>query len=108
MRFSNGGHLFAAAHGNAIQVFNTWTFDIVAVLKGHNGKVRSLYWTPDDQLLVSAGSDGAVYTWNVLDSKRDSEHILKGCGYSSAVSTPDGKNIYAVGSDRMLKVSILP
>ncbi|TPX34714.1 D-alanine---D-alanine ligase [Synchytrium microbalum] len=103
VRFSNGGHLFAAAHGNAIQVFNTWTFDIIAVLKGHNGKVRSLHWTPDDQFLVSAGSDGAVYTWSVLDSKRESEHILKGCGYSSAVSTPDGKRIYAVGSDRMLK-----
>ncbi|TPX41520.1 hypothetical protein SeMB42_g05538 [Synchytrium endobioticum] len=103
VRFSNGGHLFAAAHGNAIQVFNTWTFDIVAVLKGHNGKVRSLHWTPDDQFLVSAGSDGAVYTWSVLDSKRESEHILKGCGYSSAVCTSNGKKIYAVGSDRMLK-----
>jgi hypothetical protein len=34
--FSNGGHLFAAVHGNVIQIYSTVTFDNI---KGHNGKV---------------------------------------------------------------------
>lgn len=37
--FSNGGHLFAAVHGNVIQIYSTSTFENVGNLKGHNGKV---------------------------------------------------------------------
>ena len=37
--FSNGGHLFAAVHGNVIQLYSTSTFENVGNLKGHNGKV---------------------------------------------------------------------
>ncbi|KAJ3096593.1 Cilia- and flagella-associated protein 57 [Phlyctochytrium planicorne] len=102
-RFSHGGHIFAAVHGNMIQLYSTWTFDNIGNLKGHNGKVRSLYWTPDDNVLVSAGSDGAVYTWFVKDLKRESEHILKSCNYTSAVCSINGKSVFAVGSDKVLK-----
>ncbi|KAJ3142003.1 Cilia- and flagella-associated protein 57, partial [Physocladia obscura] len=101
--FSNGGHFFAAVYGNMIQLYNFWTFENISILKGHNGKVRSLYWTPNDEIIVSAGSDGAVYSWNVKDAKRDGEYILKNCSYSSAVSSNDGKYLYAVGSDRFLR-----
>jgi WD40 repeat protein len=86
-----------------IQLFSTWTFDNIANFKGHNGKVRSLHFTPDDSLLVSSGSDGAVYTWVVRENKRENEHILKSCGYTSAVCTPNGRSVYAVGTDRILK-----
>ncbi|CAF4729438.1 unnamed protein product, partial [Rotaria magnacalcarata] len=62
---SNGGHLFAAVHGNVIQIYSTVTFDNVTNLKGHNGKVRQLIWSPDDTRLFSCGMDGAVYEWEV-------------------------------------------
>jgi WD40 repeat protein len=39
--FSNGGHLFAAVHGNVIQIYSTVTFENITNLKGHNGKVCS-------------------------------------------------------------------
>ncbi|KAJ3227958.1 Cilia- and flagella-associated protein 57 [Clydaea vesicula] len=102
-KFSNGGHIFAAVHGNTIQVYSTWTFENICVLKGHNGKVKSLYWSPDDNFIVSAGADGAIYTWNIRDLKRESEYILKTCAFSSAICTPNGKVVYAVGSDKMVK-----
>ncbi|KAH9271594.1 hypothetical protein BASA83_006204 [Batrachochytrium salamandrivorans] len=102
-RFSNGGHSFAAAHGNIIQIFSAWTYDNIDNLKGHNGKVKSLYWTPDDGSLVSAGSDGAVYTWNISQFKRENEHILKTCSYNSAVCSSNGKVVYAIGSDKYIK-----
>jgi WD40 repeat protein len=102
-RFSNGGHVFAAAHGNIVQIYSTWTFENLENLKGHNGKIRSLYWTPDDGNLVSAGSDGAVYTWNMRTMKREHEHILKSCGYFEAVCSPNGKAMFAVGTDKMIK-----
>ncbi|KAI8896953.1 quinon protein alcohol dehydrogenase-like superfamily, partial [Globomyces pollinis-pini] len=101
--FSNGGHIFAAAHGNIVQIFSTWTFENIENLKGHNGKVKSLYWTPDDGCLVSSGSDGAVYTWNMKTMKREHEHILKSCSYYSGICLPNGRVTYAVGSDKMIK-----
>ena len=38
-RFSNGGHLFAAANSNLIQIYSTYSFENVGNLKGHSGKV---------------------------------------------------------------------
>jgi WD40 repeat protein len=86
-----------------VQIFSTWTFENLENLKGHNGKVKSLYFTPDDGCLVSAGSDGAVYTWNMKLMKRENEHILKSCSYFDAVCSPNGKVMYAVGNDKMIK-----
>lgn len=47
------------------------------ICRGHNGKVKSLAWLPDDTKLVSAGVDGAVYEWRLKDFKRSKENVLK-------------------------------
>ena len=101
--FSNGGNFFAAVHGNVIQIYNMYTCENVGNLRGHNGKVRSVCWSADDTKIVSAGLDGAVYEWKLKDFKREKENVLKGCNYTCVVSTPDNRNIYAVGSDKKLK-----
>ncbi|XP_071953862.1 cilia- and flagella-associated protein 57-like isoform X1 [Antedon mediterranea] len=101
--FSNGGHMFAAVHGNVIQVYSTSTFEIINNLKGHNGKVRSIVWSADDSKLVSCGMDGAVYEWNSFSGKREGESVLKSCSYTCVTVSPDGKTTFAVGSDRTLK-----
>ncbi|XP_039259037.2 cilia- and flagella-associated protein 57-like isoform X2 [Styela clava] len=101
--FSNGGHLFAAVHGNVIQVYSSTTFENVSNLKGHNGKVRSIAWTADDSKLISAGMDGAVYEWSTATAKRVNEAVLKTCAYTGVTASPNGKHTYAVGSDKSLK-----
>ncbi|RHY38256.1 hypothetical protein DYB38_007604, partial [Aphanomyces astaci] len=102
-QFSTGGHLFAAVNGNTIQVFSMNTCDLVANLRGHNGKVRSIYWNYDDSGLISAGMDGAVYQWDLDESKREGEFVQKGVPYYSAVCNREGTSVFAVGSDKMLK-----
>lgn len=101
--FSNGGHLFAAVHGNIIQIYSTTTFENVLNLKGHNGKVRAVVWSADDAKIVSCGMDGAVYEWETSTGKRVGESVLKSCSYTSVAISPDGKKTYAVGSDKTLK-----
>lgn len=101
--FSNGGNLFAAVHGNVIQIYSTITFENVANLKGHNGKVKSIVWSADDSKLVSCGLDGAVYEWETYTGKRVGESVLKSCHYTGVAVTPDGKTTFAVGSDKTLK-----
>ncbi len=66
-------------------------------LRGHNGKVRALFWSQDDTRLISAGVDGAVYEWRLKDLKRDKENVLKGCNYATVLATPDCKTLYAAG-----------
>lgn len=39
VRFSHGGHMFAAAYGNVIQVYHTYTAQYMLTLRGHNGRV---------------------------------------------------------------------
>jgi WD40 repeat protein len=103
-RFSNGGQYFAAVNGNTIQVFSSWTFALISTMKGHIGKVRSIYWTEDDLSLVTSGMDGAIYEWNVLDGRRKSENVLKSNSYYSAVFDSASNQMYGVGSDSTLKV----
>ena len=55
-RFSVGGQSFAAVNGNTIQIYSTYTCENIYNLRGHNGKVKSIYWTQDDTKLVSAGA----------------------------------------------------
>ncbi|NXK61399.1 CFA57 protein, partial [Sylvietta virens] len=101
--FSNGGHLFAAVNGNVIQIYSSITFENVTNLKGHTGKVHAIKWSADDTKLVSCDTHGAVYEWNLLTSKKESECVLKTCIYSSISLTYDAKIIFAVGSDQTLK-----
>jgi len=60
IRFSHGGHLFAAAHGNnASFVYNFYTYNGDSPppqfqCKGHIAKVRAIDWFDDDTGFVSA------------------------------------------------------
>ncbi|XP_003462565.1 cilia- and flagella-associated protein 57 [Cavia porcellus] len=101
--FSNGGHLFAAVNGNVIHIFTTTSLENITNLKGHTGKIRSVVWNADDSKLISAGTDGAVYEWNLSSGKRETECVLKSCNYNCVSISPDGKIIFAVGSDQTLK-----
>lgn len=59
-QFSNGGQYFAAVNGSVIAIYEFYTCEKVIDLRGHNSKVRSLYWSKNDHYLVSCGQDGAL------------------------------------------------
>ncbi|XP_076326508.1 cilia- and flagella-associated protein 57-like [Tachypleus tridentatus] len=101
--FSNGGHIFAAVHGNVIQLFSSITYENFANFKGHNGLIRTLVWSTNDHQLVSCGMDGAVYEWDVLSGTRSGESVLKTCSYTGVSTSSDGKTTFAVGTDRTIK-----
>ena len=73
IKFSNGGHLFAAAHGNnASFVYNFYTYNGDTPppqfqCKGHIQKVRSIDWFDDDTGFVSASQGGDVYFWDLIN-----------------------------------------
>ncbi|KFP24558.1 WD repeat-containing protein 65, partial [Colius striatus] len=101
--FSNRGGLFAAVNGNVIEIYSSITFENINNLKGHSGKIHAVKWSTNDTKLVSCDTHGAVYEWNLLTGKRESECVLKSCIYSSIALSSDAKTIFAVGSDQTLK-----
>jgi WD40 repeat protein len=105
--FSHGGHLFAAANTNLIQIFSTFSFENTANLKGHNGKVRCIKWSQDDTQIVSCSMDGAVYEWGVLSGRRENECVVKSCSYTSLTLTPDLRTTFVVSTDSTLSEMIL-
>ena len=102
-KFSNGGQYFAAVNSTTIFIHSTWSYELVATLKGHIGKIRSIHWSDDDTRLISSGMDGAVYEWNVFEGRRESENVLKSCSYYSAILASKSGPIYATGNDNRLR-----
>lgn len=101
-QFSHGGSHFAAVLGSVIMIYNFWTCELLHTIRGHNGPVKSVYWSLDDTSIVSAGMDGAVYERRLDEGRRHQEWVQKSCHFSSAVISMDGK-IYAVGDDQYIK-----
>jgi cilia- and flagella-associated protein 57 len=101
-RFSNGGDLFAAAAGNAINVYNFYTFACIAQLRGHNQKVLTINFDPIGQGLLSAGMDGGVIFWDLTKGVRSGELSQKGVVYTSAIVGPN-KEVLATGTDKLVK-----
>eukprot|EP00930_Biecheleria_cincta_P085307 TRINITY_DN746_c0_g1_i2.p1 TRINITY_DN746_c0_g1~~TRINITY_DN746_c0_g1_i2.p1 ORF type:complete len:1283 (-),score=294.40 TRINITY_DN746_c0_g1_i2:68-3874(-) len=109
-RFSNGGQFFAAVNSNTIQVYKTYTCEVVCNLRGHQSKVKSVCWTVDDSRLVSTGADGATYEYDIIkEGRRISEWSQKGTSFSSVIvytssdASSQSTTLYVTGTDKMLK-----
>jgi len=109
-RFSHGGQFFAAVNSNTIQVYKTYTCEVVCNLRGHQSKVRSVCWSADDSKLVSTGADGAAYEYDIIkEGRRCSDFTQKGTNFSCIITYTATENaqqtntVYVVGSDKTLK-----
>ena len=102
--FSNGGQLFAAVQNNTIYIYSTYSFQAKATLKGHNNKVTGLQWISDDTRIISCGTDGAIYEWNLATGERVRENVKKSCAYTSIALSADDTTLYAVGLDKKMRV----
>ena len=92
-----------AAVSDVIHVYNTISFKLIHLLKGHQGEVTSICWSLDDLKLVSCADNGSVYEWNISTGERTQEVVVKLCAFSYLTLSPDSSTIFAVGSDRTVK-----
>ncbi|KAJ9445781.1 hypothetical protein DIPPA_28724 [Diplonema papillatum] len=110
VKFSHGGQYFAAI-GNPwcrISVFNTYTFQPLTSkenpggvpLTGHSAAVQSIWWSHSDQMLISAGSEGAIYEWKVTCGKRNeaNESVTKNVMYHCVRYDDDSQTLAALGT----------
>ena len=60
IRFSNGGHMFAAGGGSYTHIYNFYTVDCPPsqVCKGHQGRITSIDWFEDDSGFADSCNQG--------------------------------------------------
>lgn len=103
VRFSYNGHLFAAVNGNVVQVYTTIGFYNPFILKGHTGKVKALLWSQTDLKILSMGTEGAIYEWDMVTGVRSREFILKGIALRDIALSSDTSFIYCIAHDDCIR-----
>eukprot|EP00906_Rhabdomonas_costata_P011478 RCo016356 len=108
VRFSPGGQYFAAVVVNRIQIYNAYSFELLGSLQGHSSMVKSICWTKNDQGIVSAGFEGAVYEWKLEGMKREDadDNVVKSVAYSSLCFDDTTGMIAAVGTSKVTEPGV--
>ena len=67
IRFSNGGHLFAAGVGFGSWIYNFYTVECPPTLqcKNHSGKIMNIEWFEDDSGFADCCAGGHVYFYDL-------------------------------------------
>ncbi len=106
-----GRYAFAGAED-----FNVYRWEIdgtpesKTVFKGHNSWVRCVDFSPNDELLFTAGYDDHIGIWNTADAEPKPVTMIeahKGWVRWVRVS-PNGKLLASCGNDNLIKVWNLP
>ncbi|XP_076234209.1 testes of unusual size [Calliopsis andreniformis] len=101
--FSHGGHLFAAVSENIVRVYTTIGFVNHFILKGHISRVRALLWSQTDTKLLTLGTEGAIYQWDMSTGQRSAEIILRGINLNDIVLSADETISYCVANDSSIR-----
>jgi len=102
---ADGGHDFTEPNKND-SVIRLWDLKTRAFreLKGHEGQIICMAWSPVDDLLASAGWDGTIRIWNTQTGAAES--ILHGhTGLITAlVFSTDGQQLFSSGYDSGIRI----
>ncbi|XP_031833358.1 testes of unusual size [Nomia melanderi] len=101
--FSHGGHSFAAVNENIVQVYTTVDFAHHSILKGHTSRVKALLWSRTDTKLLTLGSEGAIYQWDINTGARTAEVILKNSSLHDIALSADEQVAYCIGDDSFVR-----
>ena len=69
IEMSQSGHLIAIISKNLIQIYSTIHFNLISQLRGHVGKIQQVIWCKNDSILITCGTDGMIYVFNIFTGK---------------------------------------
>ena len=103
-RFSRGGQFFAAAQSTYVHVYFTYTCEQLGPLRGHNAKIKSIYFgPPDDNRIYTASIDGSVMEFSLATFLKTKEHSMRSSISYHDVTTSNN-TAWVCGSDRKLRL----
>ena len=92
IQYSSDGALLVVATGIGIWIYDTTTYQEVALLTAHTSAVKCLVFSPDGHILASGGEDGTILLWH--RSTGAEKMLTKSTeSVSNLAFSPDGKTI---------------
>ncbi|MCD4686917.1 MAG: hypothetical protein K8S97_13380 [Anaerolineae bacterium] len=101
--YSPDGSQIALTNGSTVWIY-TAALEQVRALKGHDGPVRWVAWSPDSAQLASASLDGTVRVWNVASGEKVARFTGHADWVVTAAWSPDGAQIVSGGTASTLRV----
>ncbi|KAG1901931.1 WD40-repeat-containing domain protein [Suillus fuscotomentosus] len=89
--------LIAGLNDGSIKIFDTATWQQIAVLEGHTDVVSSLTLFPNDRLLASASWDGTARLWNLDTNLQIGPPLQHKNDVTCAAFSTDGKLLSTAG-----------
>ena len=96
IQYSSDGAILVVATGIGIWLYDTTTYQEVALLTTHTSAVKCLVFSPDGHILASGGEDGTILLWH---RSTGAQKVLTGSteSVSNLAFSPDGKTITSGG-----------
>ncbi|MCC5640422.1 WD40 repeat domain-containing protein [Nostoc sp. CHAB 5844] len=100
----DGNTLATGIRDQAIKLWNIYDGNLIHILTGHQGEVRTVAFSPDGTLLASGSQDGTVKLWNAATGKEISTFTAHKQQVWSVAFNPDGKTLASAGQDGTIKI----
>jgi WD40 repeat protein/tetratricopeptide (TPR) repeat protein len=112
LAFSPGGKTLATGNGGLgsqpvpgeVKLWDVVKGQELLTLRGHEGGINSVAWSPDGQALASGSGDNTVRLWN----PKTGQQLLRLAGHTSFVLSvafsPDGSRLASASVDKTLKI----
>jgi WD40 repeat protein len=99
VRFDAAGWRAAAgAEDGEVCVWDTFTGDVTARLRGHAGPVTAVRWSPDATWIATASEDGTARVWSASFAKQIVAPLVHGRPVEAAELSADGE-LLVTGDD---------
>ena len=96
--------IVTAGQDGTARLWNAWTGEVEAVLRGHEDEVNSAVFSrPDGQLVATASRDGTARVWEVATGK-ELVVLRHGGGVLSVAFSPDGRLLVTGSHDDTARI----
>jgi WD40 repeat protein len=103
----DGKQVAAGTKGGRVKTFDEAGKQVLD-LAAHQGAVTGLAFSPNGQMLVSAGADKMLRFWAVVGGKSLGGYEAHGSAIRGVAFRPNGAAVYSAGADGTLKAWTLP
>ncbi len=97
---SPDGKVVVMAAGNEIRFLDAGTQKLLIVIKGHEGAVTALAYSPDGKILASGSADKTVRLWDAATGKGLQVFKAHQAAIRSLRFSGDGKTLTTSGTDK--------
>jgi WD40 repeat protein/DNA-binding SARP family transcriptional activator len=100
---TNGPWLSIGLNGGTILIRDTRSWQLT-VLEGHTSTVNALAWSPRNDVLASASSDGSIRLWNFAQGRTARQIQEHSAGVNCVAWSPDGEWVASASDDQSIRI----